>query len=251
MIKPTAAALLGATLTVAVYEGRARITSPESRTVTVTKADGSRSFSTAASPPNTRRTPATRTTHDGAVLVDLGDRTLTAQAAADTITALEEELAALKLERDLQAGALEALEGTPHPFPDNLPADFQEAGLTSHLESLVGSRDDLSLVGVDCEEYPCMAILQAHTDDPGWMNTLAEDVTQQLGEQEHLGLSVWVSQSGDDGNTVRLAGVAVRGDALDGDAAEALDTRANWRMDGWLQDTTEAVLAGDEPTQVA
>ena len=103
---------------------------------------------------------------------------------------------------------------------------------TDQFESLVASDESLELVDVDCEEYPCMAVVRSYSDREDWMITLRDQVLSDWQSSgEGFNASVQVNQTGTGEDSVRLVGIGIS------DASHAADeTRSGWRMEGWLQD---------------
>lgn len=243
MVRSIAAAAAGAVLTIVVYEGTARVHTDDGAPSETIQAGATRSFTTDPSAPRPHGTPP------DAPMVLVGDARITVDEAAARILALEDELAGLRLERDMQNGALEALEGSPQEWPENVPAAFQEAGMADRLDALATANPQLEVVGLDCEEYPCLAIVRDHSGKAGWMEGLQAKVADGWSDQDALGIGFWVHQSGEDPQeSVNLAGIALRGDDDGTVDDDAVDTRTQWRMDGWIQETTNDLQQQQEPT---
>lgn len=221
MARTISAAGAGALLTVAVYEGSATISTPSQDVVL--SAGEERTVSVLAPPSPERSSPSRPLPSAGS------DRDLSLGAH---VADLERELASLRLERDLQNGALDAMEGTVQEWPSDISASFEASAFTDQFESLVASDESLELVDVDCEEYPCMAVVRSYSDREDWMITLRDQVLSDWQSSgEGFNASVQVNQTGTGEDSVRLVGIGIS------DASHAADeTRSGWRMEGWLQD---------------
>lgn len=245
MTRVLAGGAAGALLTVIVYEGTATVQPPDGSPAVELQAGDERRFPTETS--TGLRAPA-RSTGAAAPTVTVGTETLTSDEAAARILALQDELAALQLERDMQQGALEALEGRPQDFPEDLPEAFTEAGVRSRVDALVNANENIELVGIDCDEFPCMAIVRDHSGEDGWMRGIQAQAAAQWEDQGDVGMSIWVNQTHEDpAQSVNLAGFAVRPDeGTDGEEGEdPVQVRTDWRMDGWMQEVVEDSVAGD------
>ena len=233
------AAGAGAALTVVVYEGTARITpagGTEADTVTVT-AGQQQTFSPLRRQQEAHTAPAAGGGGMGASAPDLEAE----------LAALREEVAALRLERDLQSGALKAMAGEPQDWPESVPEAFREAAFSEGIRDLVASRPALELIGVDCEEFPCLAIVRDHSGDDAWMNTLRDAASEQWDGVEDLGMGMWISQdrSDEEGRApVNLAGISIL--PPEG-RAEEVSTRTDWRMQGWLADVSADLSPDNAP----
>ena len=221
MARTLSAAGAGALLTVVVYEGSATISTSSQDVVIEAGEERTLSVSTAspsARPPAPRRSPSVVTGRDPSL--------------ESYVEELEREVASLRLERDLQNGALDALEGEFQEWPSGISASFEESSFRAQFEALASSDASLELVDVDCEEYPCMAVLRSYSDREDWIPGLRDQVLSDWeASGESFNASIQVSQTGTGEDAVRLVGIGIS------DANHAADeTRSSWRMEGWLRD---------------
>jgi hypothetical protein len=252
MTRVLAGGAAGALLTVIVYEGTAMVQPPDGAPAVELQAGEERRFPSGSAAG--LRAPARSSSAPGsAPVVSVGAETLSTEEAAARILALQDELAALQLERDMQQGALEALEGTPQDFPEDLPEAFTEAGVRSRVQAMVNGNDNIELVGIDCDEYPCMAIVRDHSGEDGWMRGVQAQAAALWEDEGDIGMSMWVNQTHEDpAQSVNLAGFAVRPDdgSDDREGEDPVQVRTDWRMDGWMQevvgDTVGEGHSGDE-----
>jgi hypothetical protein len=158
--KQIVAALVGATVTVAVYEGSARVWAADGAETEVTAGETVRlgeepAASTPAPPP----------------------------AAGDD--ALQERMRQLELENRILQGLLEAqdaeLRGTPVPWPDDLPEALTPAGFEQRIRDAVAEcAPEIEVLGVECSEPPCLALLDTDGDSlfsegPNWWSRLVNN----------------------------------------------------------------------------
>ncbi len=171
-------ALAGATLTIAVYEGRAEVgdtelTAGESTTLTLPGA--APTIATESARPRPQRPDAA-----------------TAQELTTLRTRVAELESALKVSQVTQAitsGQLAAVQGGEVPWPADLPEAWTADAWTREFEAAVALSPDAEIVEVDCSEYPCVAVLTAPgPDDPDAHGTgLGEQISKRM--QEVLGKS--------------------------------------------------------------
>ena len=249
MTKYLLSAAAGAVLTVAVYEGTAEVTPPDGGDAVTVSAGEQQVFASAGEEGMSRPQRRVVVRRPGGGSEDGAPQTV-AELEAE-VEALRRHVAALELERDLQEGALKAMEGEPQPWPEDGVAEaFAEPGFTSRLEELVSGNPDLELLGVDCEEFPCMAVLRDHSSEEGWMRGLHQDVSGQWPDEDELKLSMWVSQLNEDGRpAVGLAGVSIVPPGVEGEELDAVRTRSEWRMGAWLEEVTDDAKAQREGAQ--
>lgn len=91
----------------------------------------------------------------------------------------ESELAALR-QRVAASSAVateaekraEAVEGKPHAWPANLSPAYQGEALESKLNVMLQKTGLGSLADINCDEYPCVAVIQANKGDSNWQKNL-------------------------------------------------------------------------------
>ena len=151
-----AAALVGALVTVTVYEGTALVFRPDGEPLRV-EAGMSRTVSGQPAPPVQPR----------------GARVAALPAGADEVTRLraevadlQDQLAAASMSGAVARGQLALEQGTPVPWPDDVPEALRPAAFEATVRAaLVSSGVAADLEQVDCGEYPCLAILRPRSLD--------------------------------------------------------------------------------------
>lgn len=156
------AAAAGALLTIAVYEGQAVFDSPEGPIVV---AAGETRTIPGAPPPAAPAAPG-------------------APAPSDDPekAALQEKVAALELQLAMARGQLNVLEGTPQPWPDDLPEGLRPSGFEATAAAIAAELPGVTLAQIDCEEYPCIAYFQTSQPNADWERQLTEGFRQRFGE---------------------------------------------------------------------
>jgi hypothetical protein len=151
-----AAALVGALVTVTVYEGTARVYRPDGEPLRL-EAGASRTVSGQPAPP-----------------VEVpGGRVASLPPGADEVTRLRAEVADLQaqlaeasMSGAVARGQLALEQGTPVAWPDDVPEALRPAAFEATVRAALASSGvaaDLELV--DCGEYPCLAVLRPRSLD--------------------------------------------------------------------------------------
>lgn len=100
-------------------------------------------------------------------------------AVAAQIRQKEGELAALRASlaasqaaaADAEARA-EAIEGKPRDWPANLPPAYRGDALEGKLNALLDKSGLGTLADLNCDEYPCVAVIEAKNGDENWQKKL-------------------------------------------------------------------------------
>lgn len=149
-----AAAVTGALVTVAVYEGVVHVRSDTEPTVHV-QAGETRQLGE----PRTvlREVPAAA---PGPVVASSSTPTDEPSLAPEQrIAALEAQVAELSFERDLLQGQLAFVNGEPQAWPSDVPDAFQPEAFEERLAAELKQRGIGQIAVLDCNEYPCIAIV--------------------------------------------------------------------------------------------
>lgn len=231
------AALAGAIVTVSVYEGSAVLRAAEAEPVTVLPGE---TWSTAPEPVAAAEPEEARVVR---VQVPEGsDPAQREQVLVDEIGRLRAELEAAKLGRDLTRGQLETHQGTPQPWPDDLPDVYRQDAFEAAVEEALKEQPFGDLEVLDCSEFPCFAVIRSHEVGDDWQDDV--DAFAQLlrdaTEGEHTGVIAHLSGMNRNGDELRYAGVAVGPDRMgeDPDMMQRADFRIRSAVEGLVEDAT-------------
>jgi len=234
--KHAAAVVAGAAITVTVYEGSAIIGGEDGGTI---EAGETWHKTEATERPEPGRRVVTRT--GGPDVADEDDP----EVLRARIDALEHALATADFEDAIQRGRIAAVEGRPQEWPADLPPQLQASGFEQSLRDGLADNEDLEILEVNCDEYPCYAIIEAdpETMGPGrkpgggaiqaWAETVDGDV----------GLMNMVSVLGGPDGEVGLMGVSL---IAEGQPSDEVSTRLNYRMEGSVKGWVEDIMGEDE-----
>lgn len=232
------AGLTGAIVTVAVYEGTAVLYAADGNPVRI--AAGERQTVTPQTPLSpTPRQVTTRTT----------EASPDAAALQAEIDALSEQLEAAQLQKALARGQLASYQGAPQAWPDDAPEALRAEGFSERLAAALADMAHLELVSVDCDEYPCFAVIESHSDSDDWgddLDAVGQSLKEAYGDAlgDEVGVGHWRSEIGRDGDNVRLEGLVIAGPGTD-DADNA--ARTNYRIESAVEDAADERM--DEQTQ--
>ena len=217
-------AFAGAAVTVAVIEGYALISDAGDEAVRVeageTRTVGQPARAKAGELDRKPRPRSTATPRDMAGA--------TSEELLAEIDRLQAENENLRLQSTLAMGQAEHYEGVPQPWGDEIPASFRPDAFTDAMREAVEGIEDAELVDVDCEEYPCVAVIRSTTDREDWARAIDEGLPDaaSLGLEGEVGKSIWAHGTRGDQGEVKLAGVAfVPKDQYDEDAHQRTDFR--------------------------
>lgn len=228
-IHTLAAALTGAAVTVAVYEGSALI-NPGAEDAVALAAGETHTTAPPAAPQ--QRAVVTRAAPEdlsGASREELEAR----------VSALEEELAAARFEQQVASGRLTAHEGEPQEWPEGLPEAFTAGPYEQALAEAFEGAEGMELVEVDCSEFPCLAIVESFSNGDDWPRAIsdrARGVPEQLGYDEPVSQSVMASSFETDEGFGNYVGLVM---LPDGYQSEEAQTRASFRLEAAIQDLVQ------------
>jgi hypothetical protein len=222
--KTLLSAFAGAAVTVAVIEGYALISDA-----------GDDPFRVEAGDTRTVGTPAiaaARTTAPGrddapAPSTDLA--TASPEELLAEIDRLRAENDGLRLQSSVARGVVDHYEGVVQPWPDAVPAPFRPDAFPDAMREAVAEMEDAELLDVDCEEFPCVAMIRTTTEHSDWARAVEEGLpaASDLGHDGPVGLSLWAHGTRGDEGEVRLVGVAYTPrDLHDEDVQQRTDFRA-------------------------
>jgi hypothetical protein len=239
------AAMAGAVLTVAVYEGTAWMSDGEQVT-TVESGD----MHTARVPADAGAKPRVIKRRAAA---DSPSRSAGARDANSSarIRELEDQLEAAQFETAVAKGQLKRVEGTPMEWPADTPDVLRAEGFEAYVRDELAHIDQAELLQIDCDEYPCVAVVRSTAQDEHWQDAF-DNITDGFKDEGAGEVSVMAmaAQSDDDktGADVRLYGFAI----ANGSDSEAVGVRTQGRTGELLRDLSEELMgeaAGhpDEP----
>lgn len=218
------AALAGAGVTLAVLEGTALV-----------QPAGADPFTLSAG--ETRAVEPTPTAAE--------DQPKPARATPDQVA---RELAALKLEHALTLGQLRALGGSASPWPEKLPEGYRPANFEAFVRERVAALPAASVVAIDCDEYPCIAVVRSHDPSDRWSEALTELHDDLDGAAYGEGTNVVGLASVDDrgqGPVKLYAFSVLPGD--EGGPSPEVRSRLEVRVRGNLEGATEELASAPDP----
>lgn len=239
-----AGALVGALVTVAVYEGTVTVTNPHGA---VELSPGQAARATAAEAP--RRVARAQAARDAPVESPAPETPASEAPAAPSAPeiALRAELQAMRAELDrvradltrteAQLAQEQAIrvdrEGEPIPFPPNLPERFGEQALRRSVQAAIEESGlDGEVVSVDCSEFPCVVYADFGVRDEDLADKLMGSAAMAGYEGDGPNISAWGrlvhgDEGPEEGMFLGLAFVA--GEGLDVEPSPALRKRLDHR----------------------
>lgn len=147
-----------------------------------------------------------------------------ARPGVDAEAALQEA----ELRARLLQGQVNALQGTPTPWPDDLSAGHQPEAIRQMLVRAVVERGLGTLAAMDCDEYPCVALIQRQAAPSDWVEQVKSALSPELeaGYLPQTGLGLWANSSGEGDAQQGQIAVAIVPAGGDGNAETRLNTRA-------------------------
>jgi len=198
-------ALAGAAVTITVYQGAAVVRSDDSPPVTVSAGDvhvvGAPPAATAPDGPPPRRV---------AIRVDPDTSPADREAMlVAEIGRLRDELRGAEVTAAVARGQLAAHEGDPVPWPDDLPDQYRREAFEEAIEAALEDVPFGDLEVLDCNEYPCFAVIRSHETGDGWQHAVDDFATLlRAGAGEEVGVMQHLSGIGRDGEELRYAGIS-------------------------------------------
>ncbi len=238
--KQLLAGLAGAAVTVIVYEGTAVLHAADADPVAL----GAGDQHTLRAQDDPTAAPIARTTRTAA-----GDD---AEALQAEIASLNEQLEAARFHQAMAKGQLASHEGTPQPWPDDLPEALRPDAFSAAVAAAMEGFDDLELVSVECDEFPCFAVIESNNRTEEWGDQLdavgerLSDAYKETLGTDDVGTGHWRSHYGEDGVDVRIEGMVLGTPEM---ADDDTKTRTSFRVDSTMKDLAEDRMA--EETQAA
>ena len=233
-----AAAVAGAAITVAVYEGSARIFPPEAEPITVTAGETRTVGSPPAAevPPEATVVPVVRKVHP----VEAGAGTQPVDTR-ERIAALEAELEQLRFEQSLTRGQLVQTRGEPETWPDHVDPSLEPETFERRLQEALDATDAGALLAIDCEEYPCIAYVELDPDlGMDQLRPVLEGIADQVKGESDAAVMQLVRASGLEGGESTLLTMAM----MPRDQADALSKRVQYRAEAAMEDLVQEQPGG-------
>lgn len=154
------------------------------------------------------------------------------------IAELEAQVRRLGIEGAFQRGRIRSHEGTPQDWPEELPESLRPEAFQRNLEAALADVDGAELLGVDCDEYPCVAFVQSH--HPGgpdeWIASLEPLAPGVVADLE--GAELYIHNFGEDPKVQAIAVYAEESDEV--------DQRTEFRVEATIGDLQDELQAGDD-----
>ncbi len=230
-------ALAGAVVTVTVYQGAAVVRAGEAAPVTVAAGEAHTvgspdpAPSAAAKPPQVLTPPRP---------VEPGLTPAEREAVLnDEIARLRDELQTAELRADLARGRVEAHEGTPAPWPADLPAAFGPEGFTEAIAAALEEVPFGTLHHLDCSEYPCYAVIESHSTEDNW-GAVVDEFADVIRDHTAVPTGMWqqLSTIGTDHGSLAFAGITF-GPSDGEEPDEELRRRLDFRVRSAIEDVAE------------
>ena len=235
-LESIAAALAGAVVTVAVYEGSALI-NPGPDAVAVAAGE-----SHTVGPPS-RDAPAERPVTTRTSSEDLAEASR--EELTDRVGELEAELAGLRFEQQVSRGRLSSHEGAPQDWPEDVPEPFEPEAFKEAVAATFDGIDELELVSVDCEEFPCFAVVRSYVEGDSWSQSVQDQLEvlgQDVAYEGELKTAIWASSFGTDEGNKNFVAFASTPEEL---VTEEGSTRTSHRIESAINDLAEDAEVGD------
>lgn len=153
---------------------------------------------------------------------------------------LEKQVRRLQIEGAMAAGRLRSHEGEPQDWPEDTPEAIRPDAFEQRMQEAMAGIEEAELLAVDCDEYPCVAWIQSHSEgEPQeWMDGLTPLHDAAVGELEGAQADVHSY-----GENPKLQAITVWLDGQD----EAVGQRSRYRIDNTAADLRHELAepAGD------
>ncbi|MFZ5482539.1 MAG: hypothetical protein ACOZNI_37600 [Myxococcota bacterium] len=158
----------------------------------------------------------------------------------ERVAQLERELARAKLEKALVSGQLRRHEGVAQEWPADVPTVWKPEGFEAFLRERVAAIPEAEIVAVDCEEYPCVAIVRSHSKAEDWEDQLVttHDDLEGAGFGDGLHVTGMGRMIETDKVDARLYGWAVTPAGED----DELRHRVRYRTESALEDVSTELM---------
>lgn len=227
--KSIAGALAGSVVTVTVLQGVAWLKPADAAPVEVREGETRRVGEPAADAASERIVHATAAPE---------------ATPEERVATLERELDRAKLERAMAVGQLRRYEGVAQAWPADVPAAWKPDAFEGFLRQRVAAIPDAEIVALDCEEYPCIALIRSHSEAQDWQDRLMpmHDGLEAAGFGEDLHVVGMGRHMQTDAADVRLYGFAVTPAGED----DTVRQRVRFRTDAALEDAAQQMIEPGE-----
>jgi len=237
-LESIAAALVGAVVTVVVYEGSALI-NPGADAVALAAGE-THTVGSPAPPSGPGDRPVTTRTSAEALASASRDE------LTDRVSELEAELASLTFEQQINRGRLSAHEGSPQEWPDDLPAAFEPEGIKEAVAASMARMEDAELVSIDCDEFPCFVTMESFAEGDDWSGSVELQrniMTSEMDYEGEVSTSTWAHahQTNDDIQKYVTFYVAPE-DSI----TEEVSSRTKYRIESAIEDLVAENSVPDE-----
>jgi len=235
--KLIAAGLAGALVTVAVYEGTALISTADGAVPTVVEAGHTSVVGTPRNTPQKVFRPAPPPAGESP------DATI--ERLSGELAEARQALAEAAFEGAMTRGQLQAMQGVPSDWPDDVASTFGPDDFEAELRNRIDGIDDVSIADVDCSEYPCMAAIEytGGGDGDDWSDSIEEAVgawaNEHLGEKVSMSVNQSRFKSDDGDHRFMIFG------AHHSDRDSDVGVRLGYRMDGLVDELGQTLTEQD------
>lgn len=170
------------------------------------------------------RSDATAEAEPGAIPLEAVPCVARQDAARDAATRAGKELAALQLSERLLEGQLGPMGGLPSPWDADVPDGEREPAVRAALAAAAAELDDVDMLDVHCEEYPCIATAVLHGRSTDFLNRWVDSAGLEARQWSVSGKIIVDGEPG-------AHGVAILGTALAPEVGERASVRASRVME--------------------
>lgn len=151
------------------------------------------------------------------------------------IARLQQELGELRQQNAESQARVEQVEGKRRDWPANVPQGYRPEVMEARINALLEKSGLGELVDFDCEEFPCVAVIEAKENSPDWTKKL-QGALSELARTPDLGgrvsMSITGSQHQDGDKTTLTNAVAlVPADMFDADLQKRTNNRAQSKLE--------------------
>lgn len=215
------AALAGALITVLVYQF---LVLPRVQTRSVQPVTSAAALDKPTAPPPTPAAAPAATDLKGRI-----------ESKEQEIARLQKELGELREQNTASQARVAEVEGKPSAWPANLPQGYRPDMMEAKLNALLEKSGLGELVDFDCDEFPCVAVIEAKQGGDDW-NKKLQSALSELARSPDLGGRVSMSMTGSqhqNGDKITLTNAVafVPSDMFDADLQKRTKNRAQTSLE--------------------